>query len=311
MTFLRKKHEANGTQIIPFPPVKRKTGQNYIRTTKYTLLSFLPLNVYYQFNRFYNIYFLLGALSVISGASSLSPFSQIFPLVVVFTFTAMKEGIEDYARYTADKSANEQEYDVERDGKVVRVAAKDIQSGEIILLRKGEKCPVDGIVLESSSEEGECFVETADLDGETNLKRRERIEVGEERGEIETEEANEKLEVFNGRVKAGGEVVAVSMRNMVLRGMVLRNTDHVQLLAVFTGKNTKIIRNLKQRKQKTSRLERSVNLFTLAAFAFNAFLLVSSVLFENAVYRTPLPEYLGDADTNASWVCLLSLLSHL
>ena len=35
---------------------------NYVRTTKYTLLSFLPKNLFEQFHRFANLYFLFIVL---------------------------------------------------------------------------------------------------------------------------------------------------------------------------------------------------------------------------------------------------------
>jgi P-type E1-E2 ATPase len=47
-----------------------------------------------------------------------------------------------------------------------------IQTGDILYLEKGEKAPVDAFILSTSIEDGTCFVDTAELDGETNLKRR-------------------------------------------------------------------------------------------------------------------------------------------
>ncbi|KAJ3078113.1 hypothetical protein HK102_004725, partial [Quaeritorhiza haematococci] len=82
--------------LTPTGTPRRTKPTNYIRTTKYTLLTFIPLNLYFQFKRFYNLYFLLGALSVFFGFSSLSPLFQVFPLLVVLFFAAVKDGIEDY-----------------------------------------------------------------------------------------------------------------------------------------------------------------------------------------------------------------------
>jgi len=78
---------------------------NYVRTTKYTALTFLPLCLFQQFKRLANIYFLIMAiLQSISIISPLNPTTAILPLVFVICVSMLREGIEDYMRYTADKS---------------------------------------------------------------------------------------------------------------------------------------------------------------------------------------------------------------
>lgn len=81
-------------------PLLEKLPDNYIRTTKYTILTFLPLNLYAQFRRFYNLYFLAAALLAIfmPEASPISPSTTITPLVVVVAVTMIKDLIEDYIR---------------------------------------------------------------------------------------------------------------------------------------------------------------------------------------------------------------------
>ena len=78
---------------------------NYIRTTKYTALSFFPVCLFYQFKRLANIYFLLMAiLQSIKIISPLNPTTAILPLVFVICVSMLRELIEDYTRYKADKS---------------------------------------------------------------------------------------------------------------------------------------------------------------------------------------------------------------
>ncbi|KNE71832.1 hypothetical protein AMAG_16264, partial [Allomyces macrogynus ATCC 38327] len=69
---------------------------NYIRTTKYTVWTFLPLNLFGQFRRVSNLYFLLAAIFSLVGSSTISPLSEIAPLVFVLTVTAIKDALEDY-----------------------------------------------------------------------------------------------------------------------------------------------------------------------------------------------------------------------
>ena len=78
---------------------------NHIRTTKYTAFSFPFLGIAYQFLRFSNCYFLLIViLSSIPEISPTSPFTAINPFVFVIAVSLLREGLEDYARYSADKS---------------------------------------------------------------------------------------------------------------------------------------------------------------------------------------------------------------
>lgn len=84
---------------------QKKFMSNYIRTTKYTIFSFLPMSLIYQFQRFSNIYFLvMTILQSIPLISPLSPATAIFPLIFVLTVSMIREGFEDYSRYKSDKS---------------------------------------------------------------------------------------------------------------------------------------------------------------------------------------------------------------
>lgn len=103
--------EKNAIQIVDDGPIYRmifnNSGQqpaadyvypsNYIRTTKYTAFTFLPVNLFNQFRRFSNIYFLIAAVfAFFRNASAISPVTQVSPLVIVLLVTALKDGIEDY-----------------------------------------------------------------------------------------------------------------------------------------------------------------------------------------------------------------------
>lgn len=70
---------------------------NYIKTSKYTLLTFLPLNLFEQFQRLANFYFLcLMVLQMIPVISSLTWITTSIPLVGVLALTAVKDAYDDY-----------------------------------------------------------------------------------------------------------------------------------------------------------------------------------------------------------------------
>ena len=279
---------------VEFPVLKALKNQNYIKTTKYTLITFLPKNFAFQFRRYYNIYFLVGALSVLFGYSSISPSSQIAPLLIVLAFSAAKEAIEDFNRYRADTLANNTPVLLVKDGKRHSLPSKNLKPGDIVYIEKGAKFYVDVAILSSEYEDGTAFIETAELDGETNLKRKSALgptcsrntdEISSLKGVIECESPNENLVSFEGRITIDDKPTPISMLNFVPRGSVLRNTGFVYAVVIYSGLNTKIMKNLKKGKIKSSKLEKQLNNLVLAAFVFNAFLLVTSIVLDYNYYR--------------------------
>ena len=108
---------------------------NYIRTTKYTIWSFLPLSLMFQFKRLPNFYFLVQAiLNSIPLVSALHPISAYLPLAFVLFVSMVREGVEDYARYRSDKVTNRQLVRVVENGKVTMAQAKDLKVGDLLLI---------------------------------------------------------------------------------------------------------------------------------------------------------------------------------
>ena len=88
-------------------PRERRCLKNNIHTTKYSLLTFLPKNLFEQFHRIANIYFLIVVvLNYIPAVNVVYAESAVIPLIVVLGITAIKDGIEDLRRYYSDKDVN-------------------------------------------------------------------------------------------------------------------------------------------------------------------------------------------------------------
>ena len=80
---------------------------NQIHTTKYTLLTFLPKNIFEQFHRLANLYFLL--IIILNFIPAIEVFGKEVswvPLAVILLVTAVKDGFEDYRRYRSDRVLN-------------------------------------------------------------------------------------------------------------------------------------------------------------------------------------------------------------
>ena len=139
------------------------------------------------------------------------------------------------------------------------------------------------LLASSDTKGGAAYVQTANLDGETNLKLRsavdatrslESADISVLRGSCQHEAPNRNLYKFEGLLSlSSGVSAALDNDNILLRGSQLRNTKHAYGLVVFTGKDTKIIRNSAPAPSKRSRIERVVDktiyviLFILMVYA--------------------------------------------
>ena len=126
---------------------------NYIRTTKYTLVTFLPLCILYQYLRLANCYFLvLCILTLIPSISPWAPETQIAPTIFVLMISVVREAYEDIKRYRSDTRTNRQMITkIMEDGSTVYQKSSDIQIGDTLLITEGQEFPSDLILLDSSS----------------------------------------------------------------------------------------------------------------------------------------------------------------
>lgn len=80
---------------------------NKIKTTKYSIISFLPKNIFEQFHRIANLYFLfIVLLNWIPQVNAFGKEVAMIPVIFVLAVTAVKDAYEDYRRYKSDKRIN-------------------------------------------------------------------------------------------------------------------------------------------------------------------------------------------------------------
>ncbi|OXB60823.1 hypothetical protein ASZ78_016551 [Callipepla squamata] len=150
--------------------IPQKFADNRIISSKYTVWNFVPKNLFEQFRRVANFYFLIIFLVQLMIDTPTSPITSGLPLFFVITVTAIKQGYEDWLRHKADNEVNGAPVYVVRSGGLVKTRSKNIRVGDIVRVAKDETFPVDLVLLSSDRVDGSCHVTTASLDGETNLK---------------------------------------------------------------------------------------------------------------------------------------------
>ena len=271
---------------------KLKFHNNYIRTTKYTALTFLPLALLNQFKRYANIYFLIVAiLQSIPQISPLSPISSWAPLIFVISLSIIREAFEDLSRYKSDKETNgtKTKRFLMQERKWEEIEWKDIYPGDIIMTLDGEYFPADMLVLQSSDEKGNCFIMTSSLDGEKNLKPKfclkqthNKVYAGENLANLHAllsyGKNDENLYSFGGTMELNQTTLGLSAKQLLLRGASLRNTEFIIGVAVYTGKSTKIILNSGESAFKQSNIERTTNLLIIGLIGFELVLCIAGAI---------------------------------
>lgn len=157
---------------------------------------------------------------------------------------------------------------------------KNVRVGDFVKLRNNDAIPADMVVLSTSEADGACYVETKNLDGETNLKIKHGLRAASEikspldceaaRFRIESEGPNPSLYSYSGVARwtvrnindssqMEEKFEAISTETLLLRGSSLRNTAWVIGIVVYTGTDTKIMQNSGVSPTKRSRITRELN----------------------------------------------------
>ena len=249
-----------------------KYRSNFIKTSKYNLLTFLPKSILVQFKRYANVYFLFTAIfQSIPQISPLHPFSAIAPFLFVIALAVLREGYEDYLRHVSDTELNSNTCTVYRNGRFVEDQWRKLQVGDVVKVEDSESFPADLIVLVSSNLNAMCYIETASLDGEKNLKPKvapkETTAYFDPQnpavrfvGTIQCDAPNPALYQYEGVLALFGETkVSLGPKQLLLRGAKLKNTEWIIGVVCYTGEDTKVMKNAESSKFKQSNVEKVVN----------------------------------------------------
>jgi len=301
-------------------------ASNSIRSTKYTLLTFLPLNLWEQLtphNKAANFYFLciaiLQSITVISTTQGRP--AILVPLCFVLFVTALKDAFEDWNRAKLDRAKNLAIYTtLQRDSSHEEVSvsspnnnqsqsqtstqsqqrrsspkksasrmilshssfqrcySSELHVGDIVRVNENQRIPADILLIASAINDSNthCFVDTKDLDGETNLKpkfvpSKTLLNLCKKKNYNKLQELNLDLicDTVNGDMSEWKATISVqsndhsnmydkldlksdpnsitenlNLDHLILSDCVLRNTAYVIGMVVYTGEDTKLRQNM-------------------------------------------------------------------
>ncbi|PWZ00210.1 phospholipid-translocating P-type ATPase [Testicularia cyperi] len=165
---------------------------------------------------------------------------------------------------------------------------EDLAVGDFVYLTNNSPIPADVIICATSEEEDSCFIETKNLDGETNLKARHAVpELSSLRTPEDCARASLRIDaepqdtnmyrlnasvVLNDRFDKFGKPLQcpVTLNQILLRGCNLRNTKWVVGMVLMTGWDSKVVANSGMTPSKRSKVEKLMNpmvYFNLAVLA--------------------------------------------
>lgn len=164
-------------------------------------------------------------------------------------------------------------------------AWKNLCVGDFVRIYGDDELPADVVILSTSDPDGACYVETKNLDGETNLKVRQALRCGRslkhardcEKAQfmISSEPPQANLYKYNGAIRWEQKVKGsspqemsepITIDNILLRGCNVRNTEWVLGVVVFTGHDTKIMMNAGITPSKRARIARELNFNVICNF---------------------------------------------
>ena len=283
-------------------PKNNPSEKNKISTSKYQWNTFFPKMLMEQFSRLANVYFLIIAiLQSIREVSYSGGYPIIlFPLAFVIVLNGTKDLYEDFKRKKSDTEENNKISHVynKEQNTFIEKKWKDIKLGEIVKVNINEPFPADLLLLNSSDPKGICYIETKNIDGETNLKYR---QVNNEIKNIlqnnndflnfnyvcVTKQPNEYIYQFSAtlyeyegnNLKDKDKYILIDEKSFLLRGSTLKQTDYIIGSVIYVGENTKSMLNSPNTRSKHSSVEYIMNFQILTIFSLQILIsMLSSII---------------------------------
>ncbi|CAE7511632.1 Atp8b5, partial [Symbiodinium sp. CCMP2456] len=311
-----------------------KKRNNAVKSNKYNWYDFVPKNLFEQFSQLGNMYFMLVAVGQLfpSISNTKGKPATLVPLSGVVVMQAIKDLFEDWQRIASDQKENSNlATAVDANMAERSIEWGQIRPGMVLKIRNEERIPADCLLLTSSHADGHCCVETANLDGETNLKKKTAALTP---AELESAAQNVRfvgvgaapclrceppsgdLYAFRSSLElTNGEVRGLGVSTLLLRGTSLQQTEWVLGMVVYAGHDTRTLKNSRSARFKPSALDVRLNGVVAMIFAIQMsiclFISLSSFLWQSlhghkVWYLEGLPQYLNPLRQVGIWFLMLN-----
>ena len=263
------------------PEPSAKFRSNLVSTSKYNYVTWAPKSLILQFRRAANVYFLIICILSFMSFSPKTPSSMAGTFAAVIFFTMLKEAFEDIGRHRQDNQVNNAPTKrLNRNtGDFETVKSRELQVADVVKIEENQQIPADVVMMACSNPQGLAFVNTMNLDGETNLKEKIAPEITKKKSlselatlqfELQCDVPNASLYTWNCNVRFAKDWLPLSPTQLLLRGCVLKNTDFAIGVVVYTGHETKIMMNSKPAPSKVSHVMLLMNKMLYTVFVLQA-----------------------------------------
>jgi len=233
---------------------------------------------------FLSIFFLISTiLSSIKVLSTTSPASALSPLLTVIAIGLVLDAIEELKRYRNDVKTNNTKVKVYKNKKLRDMEWSNVKIGNLVKVKKDENFPADMLIIYSSNKEKNFYMQTSNIDGETNLKERDALDYTQKLFSkkcfkkthenlnnffkmpnciLEVEQPNKNIYEINGSIIFNGnwnDKKYFNIKNTAIRGAKLKNTEFVYGIIIYTGKETKIMKNIVKHRVKSASIDKWVD----------------------------------------------------
>lgn len=254
---------------------------NFIRTTRYTLLSFIPLTLLENYRVLTNVYFLIVLVICCLPLSPVNYLFTLVPMIVVLLISMIRAGIEDFMKHREDNRRNTAPVKIYRYGEWIDCISKDIQVGDVIMVNANSMVPCDLLYITSSKSNQTANYSVAELNGEAAVQTISPHPafkgqvfpqyITRQHFSVDLPAPDRDLYKFNAKLMSGHEYWPISISNILLRGSIVHYTDWVMGVALRTGHNCKIMMNQHHPPAKMTQFDKDINTMVIVIFCFKMF----------------------------------------
>ncbi|CAD8045715.1 unnamed protein product [Paramecium sonneborni] len=287
---LIEKQEIKQREIILNQMISKRKACNEINNSKYSIFTFFPLVLFYQFQHFFNLYFLgLTITQFIPALKVGFIINYVGPLSIVLCLSMCKEAYDDILRHSRDRQINKQLYQILTIEGLMNKKSGNLQVGQIVQVNKDERIPADLLILKTDDKDGNAFIRTDQLDGETDWKLRKSLKLTQNMDEnqltqasgvIQFEQPHQNINVFKGLLQIneidGNQLrESTSIENIIWANSVLA-VGQIYGIVIYNGQESKMMMN--QKKSQTKKGIFDIEVDRLSKLSFFIMIILAAII---------------------------------
>lgn len=291
MTEETSRHILLSFQELSFSPY---TG-NKISSSQYSYKTLIPKSLYFQLQKFPQIFFILLTIIELYPSGSMNTFNTpAISCIIIICFQLLKDALYTYHSQRQDEILNNSEIFL-WDGKIFSCVKSDsLLVGQIVKVFDQEKAPADLLVLYSDNQDGTFYADYEGLVGCVDIYALKSVHDTQTllephpdessfdkiSGKVTFQEPNNDYLNFKGKLHLdkNPKVVELGFRNMLYRNSKLTRTPFIIGVVIYAGTETKSLFHISQRWGKKNVLSQKLDFFIVALIGIYAFFVIFSTL---------------------------------